>query len=151
MVDSGGTETDAVENTPAVPSRRIPWWETALAILSGILCGGGTILIGVLFFQFVDVYFTIWTPAVVDGGDVHRYELTAAICVIALGASVLSAVISRRWELAWVAGILVVIGLVAALLFAVPQGRWMRADEAPEPLPTNYQPCYSGSNNCVGG
>ena len=151
MVDSGGTETEAVDDLPFGAARRIPRWETAIAVVAGILCGGGVLLIGLLFFQFVDVYFTIWTPAVVGEGDIRRYDVTAAICVIALGAALVAALVARRWELAWVAGVLLVIGIVAALLFAVPQGRWMSVENDPAPLPSNYQPCYSGSNDCVGG
>jgi hypothetical protein len=151
MANTGGTETHAIDKGASEPARRVPRWETASAVVAGILCGGGALLIGLLFFQFFDVYFTIWTPAVVENADIRRYNVTAAFCVSGLGASLVVALIARRFRLAWVAGILLVIAIAAALLFSVPQGRWTSVENTPEPLPSNYEPCYSGSNECGGG
>jgi hypothetical protein len=147
MGNSAGADVD---DAPLRRIRATPWWETAMAVVGGILCGGGILLAGVIFFQYLDVYFTLGAPAVIDDGDSPRYEATASACVAALGASLLLALFARRWELAWVAGVVLVVGLIVAFLFAVPQERWAPADES-HPLPTNYEPCYSGSRTCAGG
>jgi peptidoglycan/LPS O-acetylase OafA/YrhL len=151
MGNSGGTDVD-LSTDPVPPAQRSTRrWETATAVVAGVLCGGGALLLGLLFFQFVDVYFTIWTSVVIDDADIRRYAVTATSCVIALGAALLAALAARRSKLAWLAGVLLVLGIVAALLFAVPQGRWTPVEPGPEPLPSNYEPCYSGSNDCGGG
>jgi hypothetical protein len=148
MGNSGDTGIDDVSADRVRAVRR---WGTAMAVVASILCGGGILLSGLLFFQFIDVYFTIWTPAVVEDADIRRYQMTATLCLIALGASFIAALVARHRKLAWLAGVVLVLGIGATLLFAVPQGRWTPLEPSPEPLPSNYEPCYSGSNNCGGG
>ncbi|MET1051420.1 MAG: DUF6234 family protein [Mycetocola sp.] len=150
MPHSGGTESTTGDTRPPASVRAVPQWHTVVAIIAGILCGVGGLLIGVLFFQFVEVYFTIGGPATVNDGDVGRYEVTALICVTALAAAASAALVSKRWALAWISGVLLVIGLVVALVFSVPQNRWLLVDE-PAPLPSDYTPCFSGSGPCPGG
>jgi hypothetical protein len=145
------SEDTGIDDVPADRVPGIPRRGTALAVVAGILCGGGTVFIGLLFFQFLDVYFTIWTPAVVEDADIRRYGMTATLCLIALGVSLIAALAARRRKLALLAGVVLVLGIGASLLFAVPQGRWTPVEPTQEPLPSNYEPCYSGSNNCGGG
>ena len=121
-----------------------------LRAVAGVLLIVGCLLIVLLVLQFIDVFFTLGNPAVVDDGDVRRFEATASACVAVLGASLLLAVLSRRRTLAWAAGAVLLLGMLVVVLFAVPQTRWAPVEES-HPLPTNYEPCYSGSTDCGGG
>lgn len=153
MVNSGGTGIDSepaggARPPIAPPTRRrgsIP------AIAGGILLAVGIVLIALLPAQWFAAYFTFWTPVTIDEGEMRLYEVTASACLIALGASLLLAVVARRRGLVWASGIFLIVGIAAALVFAVPQARWVQVDDEPPPLPSNYEPCYSGSNDCGGG
>ena len=105
-------------------------------------------LVVALLWQALDVYLVFdgssITPSAAQG---TRYVWTASLCV----ASAVAAVCVSMWvgnRAAVVTGLIgLVLALAAAALFAVPQDRW-HGDPAPQPLPSDYEPCYSGSNEC---
>ena len=124
--------------------------DVAFSVISGVLLLVGGLLIGVLFMQWFTTYFVIWGSPVVTESGIQNYEVTASACLLLLVGACVLAIAGRNRPLAWATGIFLVVGLVAALIFAIPQGRW-EAHSEPKPLPSDYQPCFSGSNDCPGG
>ena len=105
-------------------------------------------LVLALFWQFLDVYFTLGpdppTPTASDG---TRWAWTASACVTAGVIAALVAIGSRSTGMRWTSAITLVIAVVASVVFIVPQNRWHHAPR-PNELPTGYTPCHSGSNTC---
>lgn len=105
-------------------------------------------LVVALFWQALDVYLVFdgsrVSPTAAQGS---RYVWTASLCVAsAVSAVCVSMWVGKRAEV--VTGLVgLVLALAAATLFAVPQDRWNR-DPAQQPPPSDYEPCYSGSNEC---
>lgn len=117
--------------------------------ISGI-CLSAVLMIA-LFWQFTDVYF------VLDGGTVHptpaqeaRYLWTASCCLAVAVASAVFAFRAEGWRLQLVACIGVVLTLVGSAVLAIPHDRWV-PDAPTHELPADYEPCYSGSNDCGPG
>ncbi len=113
--------------------------------------GLGVVLIVALFFQYLDIYFMMFdTKPVVTPYDEHRYLVTVTACVALLVIGAVAALVGGHPRVFVLGLVLLVVGLLAAALFAVPTGRWSPepADVGPGP---DYHPCYSGSNDCVGG
>ena len=106
------------------------------------------VLIVALFWQLFDVYFVLGGEAVEPTDREHtRYLVTASACGVSAVAAVVAATRSGRTG-ARVMSLLTLVGaLVAAALFAVPTIDLDR-DPVPNQLPDNYEPCYSGSNEC---
>lgn len=80
---------------------------------------------------------------------VHRL-LTGGLAIAVLTTLVTAALRRGRWVFLWHLAVAAV-ALVVALLTAMPQIDW---DGTPTPPPgpgPDYVPCYSGSNDCVGG
>ena len=105
---------------------------------------------GSLLTHYTNVYFTPEYPPTVNRNDILVYDVTAVIGLTVLGAALIVALMGRRWVLAGVAGVLLVVGVVIAVEFSVPEGRWKPEPAASESRTSNYQPCSSGSNDCVG-
>lgn len=153
MANSGGTDIDSgpAGGEPPLPTPPTRRGGSVIAISSGILLALGIVLIALLPVQWFAAYFTIWTPVTIDEGEMRLYAVTASACLITLGSSLVLAFVARRRGLAWASGLLLIVGIAAVLVFAVPQARWVQVDDVPQPLPSNYEPCYSGSNDCGGG
>ena len=82
--------------------------------------------------------------------DVAGYWTTAGIMIaIQVGLS-LRAILQRRGGLLVIAGLALTLTVVVALVLSVPKIDWRPDPPAPTMNP-NYAPCYSGSNDCVGG
>ncbi len=115
-----------------------------MAVTSGLLfCGMPVVLFGNV----------LSTLRLFDGPDespaaVHRYEVLLVVAAVLL---VVALVTAARTGVRWVAFTsltLVPVVLLAAYVFAVPQGRW-HDDGGSGPLPANYHPCYSGTDSCA--
>ncbi|MEO6606554.1 MAG: DUF6234 family protein [Aeromicrobium sp.] len=105
-------------------------------------------LVLVLTWQALDVYFVFGGESVEPtDSQVSRYVWTASACVASALAAVVAAMIagSRGARVTSVVGLVVAAG--AAVLFAVPSIDF-HPDPEPNRLPENYDPCYSGSNDC---
>lgn len=121
---------------------------------AGIQAGLGVLgssIMAALAWQFFEVYFaiggTVPTAAPSDG---LRYLVTAGLGVAVVAASLVLALL-RRKVLAVVCSLALAIGMFGfAYVLAVPQNRWNQ-DPVQEPLPADYRPCFSGSNDCPGG
>lgn len=114
---------------------------------------GGTVLVVVLFWQYLGVYLTFYgDPVTVTPADGTRYLVTAIACVTLLLAGTGAAVVGEhRWVTALGFAILTV-GLASAFVLAVPQDRWA-VDQVPQAPGPEYHPCRSGgdSDECLGG
>lgn len=122
---------------------------TAIAVL---LLVGGT-LIGVLFWQYLWVYFSIGGPGPgPTGAEIARYEVTAILCLASLAAAVVIAAVRRSKRLVAAGLVLSLVALGTAYLFSVPSHRW-QVDRNPRyELPDDYVPCFGeGDPNCIGG
>lgn len=116
-----------------------------------LVCAATGLLL-VLGWQFVSVYF------VLDGETVHptpaqesRYLWTASCCLAAAVAGAVFAFRAEGWRLQLVACIGVVVTLVGAVVLAVPSDRWFPDAPPTHELPADYEPCFSGSNDCGPG
>lgn len=112
---------------------------------------GGAALIPVLFWQHLDVYLAFFgeqnTASPEDG---TRYVVTATACVVLLLVGTAAAIVGEHTKAVVAGTALLVVGLVAAFLFAVPSDRF--AADPPDNRPgPDYVPCYSGSGDCPGG
>lgn len=81
---------------------------------------------------------------------IYRF-LASALGIAVVAALVLAARRGASWAMFWHLAVATVAGLTAAV-FAVPSIDFDELRE-PDPVPANpnYEPCYSGSNDCVGG
>ena len=106
------------------------------------------VLIVALFWQSLDVYFVLGGEAMEPTDREHtRYLVTASACGVSAVAAVVAAT-RNGGAGALVMSLFTLVGaLVAAALFAVPTIDLHR-DPVPNQLPNNYEPCYSGSNEC---
>lgn len=105
-------------------------------------------LVLALFWQSVDVFWTLdGSTAQPTAADGTRWVWTASACVASAVAAVVAAIGSGSRGMRWSTAVSLVIAIVAAVLFVVPQDRWHRPP-APNELPPGYSPCYSGSNTC---
>jgi hypothetical protein len=113
----------------------------------------GTLLIGALFVQYLDVYLTFsGDPVTATRDEGARYVVTAVACVALLLAGTAAAVVGEHGGVTALGCLLLAVGLGAAVVLAVPQDRWSY-DEAPQGPGPDYHPCYSGgdSDECLGG
>jgi peptidoglycan/LPS O-acetylase OafA/YrhL len=122
--------------------RKGPWFLPAWCLILGTV-----VLVLALFWQNVEVYFTFGDPIEPTAGDGTRWVWTASACVTVAVAAVVAAVVSGSRGMRWTSAITLVIALAAAVIFVVPHDRWSPPPK-PNQLPTNYSPCYSGSNTC---
>ncbi|MBW0253124.1 DUF6234 family protein [Cellulomonas sp. PS-H5] len=112
---------------------------------------GGAALIPVLFWQYLDVYLAFFGEQnVASPADGTRYVVTATACVALLLVGTGAAIIGEHTRAVVAGTALLAVGLVAAVLFAVPSDRF--AVDPPDNRPgPDYVPCYSGSGDCPGG
>ena len=135
-------------------ARRLLAGTGRITVLIATLCtiAAGALAIG-LVAQFLDVYFAIWTPAPPPtAADGERYAWTAGGMVVLAVGAVTAAALSRVRALLITTVVVAVLGVGIALLFQVPQGRFVPR-EAPAPaVDDDYVPCFGeGDPNCVGG
>jgi len=135
-------------------ARRLLAGNGRTAVLVATLCAvaAGALAIG-LVGQFLDVYFAIWTPAPPPtSADGERYSWTAGPMVVLAAAAVAASALSRVRALLVTTVVVAVLGVGIALVFQVPQGRFVPR-EAPAPaVDDHYVPCFGeGDPNCVGG
>ena len=102
-----------------------------------------------MFMNSLRVYlvFEDGTPRVTHGAVV-TYQVLAAVGIALALAGVVFAFVRRRvgFGIANIVVLLFVLG--SAVIFAVPQ--YASPEPTHTPLPSNYVPCYTGSN-CPGG
>lgn len=122
-----------------------------LKIAGVVLFGVGVTCTFFLFLQFVDVYFSLeGTRPTATDAEVVRYRWTAGAGITSMAiACVLALLVRKRWAVrfgtASLVGLLLAIGVAVALM--LPNGQ-PRPEETSERLPSNYEPCYSGSGDC---
>ena len=80
---------------------------------------------------------------------VHRL-LTGGLAVAVLTTVVTAALRRGRWVFLWHVAVAAV-ALAVALVTAMPQIDWDGSRTPPPGPGPDYVPCYSGSNDCVGG
>jgi hypothetical protein len=122
-----------------------------LKIAGVVLFGVGVTCTFFLFLQFADVYFSLQgTKPTATDAQIVRYRWTAGASITSMAiACVLALIVRKRWAVrfgtASLVGLLLAIGV--AVVFMIPNGQ-PRPEESSDPLPSNYEPCYSGSGNC---
>lgn len=105
-------------------------------------------LVLALFWQLVDVYFTLDAdPPERTAADGTRWVWTASACVAVAVTAMVVAIGSRSTGMRWTSAITLVIAVVASAAFVVPRDRF-NTPPKPHELPPGYTPCYSGSNTC---
>lgn len=111
----------------------------------------GFLFIPTLYYQLLEAYWRLdGSVPTITAVQESRYVWTVSLGCVSVAAALVIAVIRRRPGLI-VSSIVVAIALLAAaVLFVVPQDRFTPAPEQ-TPLPSNYSPCFSGSDDCVGG
>lgn len=108
------------------------------------------LLVVALVWQWLDVHLTFFgTLPEPTPGDGVRYVVTASACVVLATAGLLAALAAGHPRVAALGVVVLVVALVAASLLAVPSDRWAR-EPVDRPAPA-YEPCFSGSGDCVGG
>src|SRR5688500_10347582 len=117
---------------------RVGWTATSLTF----------VLVLALMWQALDVYLVFDGSSVVPtDGQATRYVWTASACVIFAVVAVIAATRGGSRAAGVTATIGIVVALAAALILSVPQDRF-RPEAERQPLPADYEPCYSGSNEC---
>jgi hypothetical protein len=132
----------------AAPGHRNRAWRIVAAAL--LTVGGALGLL--LFVQWFEVYFTIWETPVVSEADGTRYLWTAGTALVLLAAAIVLAAIRRERRRGILGGVLLVVTVLFAILFQVPEDRWLPEPANPVPDNTEYLPCFGeGDPNCLGG
>ncbi|AEE45561.1 DUF6234 family protein [Cellulomonas fimi] len=129
----------------------VPWRGTA--VVRGVEVAGlglGVLLVVALFFQFLDVNLSLYgdqpPPTAADGS---RYVVTAVACLSLVLAGTVAAGVGRHIGVLGLGIVLLLVAAVAAVVLAVPGDRFEY--EPPRQERPAYEPCYSGSGDCVGG
>ncbi|MFS0704280.1 DUF6234 family protein [Cellulomonas sp. 179-A 9B4 NHS] len=105
----------------------------------------GAMLIVTLFGQHFAVYFSIGGPGnVATEAEQNRYVVTATACLVLLVIGTGAAIATRRHVLTALGMVLVVVGVVVAVGFAVPPHDWERD---PPPPPADRPICRSGGDS----
>jgi amino acid permease len=123
----------------------------AVRAASIILFCIGIVCILLLFLQYLDVYFSLdGTRLLATDDEALRYWWTAGICVTTMAAAFILASVARKrrssgFGVAGLVGLL--LAIAASVAFAIPSEH-AKVNEESYPLPSNYQPCYSGSGDC---
>lgn len=114
--------------------------------------GLGVVLVGALFLQYLYVYLTFFgevpEPTAADG---VRYLVTAGTCLALVLAGLVAAAVAHHRGVLNLAIVALVVAVVAAAVFAVPEGRWTDPGPPAERPRPAFEPCYSGSGECEGG
>ncbi|MBA3523156.1 MAG: hypothetical protein H0T85_01100 [Geodermatophilaceae bacterium] len=132
--------------TTKAPERAHLWrW------LHGVLLVTGMFLCLWVFFIHLEVYLVFLgaQPEVTDAA-VTRYEWVAGSAVLVASVGVVVALFRGRWKALVAHTVLLAVTAGVVAFFAVPTDRWEREPPPNDPGPGDT-PCYSGSNDCVGG
>ena len=115
-----------------------------------LLAVGGTFAFTLPMLWF-STYFSIWEPAPAPSAEaIGRYQFAAASALFLLALSLVFALVARRRGLAWLVGGALVLTLLAAFVFQIPQGRfWPSEPDVPEPRNTHV--CFGTTGDCPGG
>ncbi len=124
--------------------RSLPRAGAVAAIVAGFL------LALTLVYQQLDVYFTFGETVVPTHAEETRYVWTAGLGLSAMVLGLVLALVSGSGRLAWCGAAGIIVTLVVAGVFAVPHDRW-HPDPPTYERPSNYTPCYSGSEDCGAG
>ncbi|MCU1420364.1 MAG: hypothetical protein JWN36_15 [Microbacteriaceae bacterium] len=120
----------------------------ALIIVSGAGVIGQLLVLPALVVTWLGVYLVFFgeQPKVTAAATLHWALISGIAVVVSAGLIVVAALARvRGLVITHSALLLVIVGF--ALFFAVP--RIDLHDLQPsQPLPSNYHPCYSGSNEC---
>lgn len=132
--------------------------DTVVAIATVVELGGSVFsLMLMVALQWNDMMsgFCLETCVDVTQEDVNTYWTDTVFLIVVVVATFIAAWF-RRAERAWLWHVIVAILAV----FAITGSEVSMKPATPDPMPTstpdlrlpsNYHPCYSGSNNCVGG
>ena len=119
-----------------------------LRVAAAMAVAAGVVLALALVYQHLDVYFTFGgDPVVPSDAEESRYLWTAGAGLAVMAAGLVLALLGSSKRLCWCSAAGVVVTLILAGVFPVPQDRW-RPDPPTYDLPENYTPCYSGSQGC---
>ena len=115
-----------------------------------LLALGGTLAFTLPMLWF-STYFSIWEPPPEASAEaIGRYQFAAATALIMLSSALVVALVARRRGLAWLVGVALVLALLAAFVFQIPQGRfWPSEPDVPEPRNTHV--CFGTTGDCPGG
>jgi hypothetical protein len=118
-------------------------------ILVGLLVATIAVVFA-MFVNWIGVYLEIWggTPTVTQGAIVGYQVLAGIAIALTVGGMVLGFA-RRRVGFGISHVVLLLVVLLAATVFAVP--RYSAPVPREHQLPSNYVPCFSGSNDCPGG
>jgi Family of unknown function (DUF6234) len=121
-------------------------------VVTGVLIALITGTLAVIYAMFVNalgVYFVIEGTPVVTTVAVVTYRVLTGVAIALPVAGVILGILRRRIVFVITHILLVVVVLVAAFILAVPS--YAAPPPHHQPLPSNYVPCYSGSNDCRDG
>ncbi len=124
----------------------------AIGVVLLLALGAGAV--SALVAHWFSVYFSISSsPRMASVRDGEIYVRSAAVAVAVPIVALVIALFVRARSLVILCAVFIVGLSLAALIFAIPQNRFVPHHEIPTPKPanSNYHPCYSGSNDCVGG
>lgn len=129
----------------------VPWRGTA--VVRGVEVAGlglGVLLVVALFFQFLDVNLSLYgDQPPPTAAQETRYVVTAVACLALVLAGTVAAGVARHIGVLGLGIVLLFVAAVAAVVLAVPGDRFEY--EPPRQERPAYEPCYSGSGDCVGG
>ena len=111
---------------------------------------GSALLTFVLTFLLVRQRFSASSSGQPPTPDLVDYWVTAGIMIAIQIGLLLRAILRRRGGLMLIASMALILTLGVALFLSVPKIDW-RPDPATPTINPNYRPCYSGSDDCIGG
>ena len=122
------------------------------AIVITFLLAVGASGASALILNWLNIYFRLFgTTPEPSASDADTYLRTAGLVVVVPIVCLVVAIVFNARSLVVLSAVFLVGWSLAAVILAVPQDRFTPAPETPAPVSSNYQPCYSGSNNCEGG
>ncbi|MEF2977105.1 hypothetical protein [Subtercola sp. YIM 133946] len=147
--NTGGQAPDPMPGGPLGGTRRNARG-ALIAVNVLVFAGSGIAALASVWTAFGAYFSLSGTPNPTPGEIVALDVWAAASVLLGVGSVVLALVIRGRWAIVF--GTLSAVGLVAAVIVAAlltsPQWNAVRPVDTGPDLPSNYQPCYSGSNTC---
>ncbi len=134
----------------AVSDRALFWRRAGFDFLLILLFAAATFILTVIL-----VAQNVMLPSSRDPGPppaaaIAQYWVTAGIMIALQIGLLVRAVVSRRLILGLIASAALILAVGAALMLSIPPIDRYPTDPAPKIIP-GYHPCYSGSNDCIGG
>ena len=124
----------------------------AAAIVVALLLAVGAAAASALVSNWLNLYFRFSpTTTPPTARDADSYLRSAGVVVAVPIVCLVIAIVVKARSLVVLSAVLLVGWALAAVILAVPQGRFAPHPASPSPANSNYHPCYSGSNNCEGG